>query len=176
VARRFAPRRGHSNRRRTNWSAFFRHQFAFSGLSNKLLATVGFTTTVETSTLGRTRGTFAAQLVAPTPVGEGYAGAVGIGKVQIEAFNAGVAAVPGPLLDVDWDGWLYHQFFEITAGEPLSGAGSSLDSQRETIDVKAMRKIDASEIFILVLEVDGSAGAPGVGNVTVQARALELFP
>ena len=38
-------------------------------------------------------------------------GAVGIGKVTVNAVAVGISAIPHPGADADWDGWMYHSFF-----------------------------------------------------------------
>ena len=82
-------------------------------------------------------------------VNEGYHGAIGIGICTEQAFLAGQASVPDPLNEFDWDGWMWHMFFDIHAvTSTLSdGVNASSASLRFTVDTKAMRKIDEGEIL-----------------------------
>ena len=46
-------------------------------------------------------------LSAATSALDGFNGAFGIGLVTRQALAVGVSAVPTPLDEEDWDGWLY---------------------------------------------------------------------
>jgi len=164
-----------AQRRRTDWSSFFEETFVLGTTAVQLGATA-FTTTFGTSTLARIRGVFRAGLSSANAVNDGFAGAIGIGKVQDEAFAAGVGSVPSPITEVSWDGWLYHQFFSlramtaVTADVPQANFGFF----ESVIDVKSMRKIDEQEDFVVVLEAIETGAA--VGFAEIQCRSLELLP
>ena len=103
-------------------------------------------------TLVRTRGQFEAFLVASTAAGDGFSGAIGIGIVSAPAFAIGVTAVPMPIGEIEWDGWLYHRFFAVHA--PGTGTASSSEvRQRVEIDSKAMRKVGREEVIYAAVEV-----------------------
>ena len=57
---------------------------------------------------------------------DGYDGAVGLCIVSENAFNAGIASIPTPITDIQWDGWLWYQSFSLrtpTAGTVSLGEG-----------------------------------------------------
>ena len=118
--------------------------------------------TVDSLTLIRTRGSFSCHLESATTQGDGFHGAIGIGKATLAAFTAGVASVPTPITEEAWDGWLYHRYFTINAGGPIAAA-TAADQQnqvnnvtaalRDEVDSKAMRKIDVDSVFYFAIEV-----------------------
>ena len=104
-------------------------------------------------TLIRTRGLFRAYLKSATTAGDGFQGAFGICVVQSAAFDAGVTALPGPITEMGSDAWLYHAIVSLHANtsaeaEFMSGAVT----QELIIDSKAMRKLDAENTVVAVLE------------------------
>ena len=111
--------------------------------TGSVIWTNGVTQTAGKSTIVRIRGNFLAQLTATAGgVTDGMVGAVGIGLVAKTAFDAGVASVPGPLNEMDWDGWMWHSFWMV------SGAAAQASSiQRLVIDTKAMRKWDEEQVL-----------------------------
>ena len=88
---------------------------------------------------------------AATAVGDGYTGACAIGLVTTAAFTAGVTAIPTPLTELGWDGWLWYQFFDIRAG--LDVALNSNISQQFEVDSKAMRKLTEDMTCVAVIEI-----------------------
>ncbi len=115
--------------------------------------------TLVGSTIVRTRGGFSI-LPDTFEVDKNIIGAIGIGLVSDQAFAAGAASVPGPWTDQDWSGWLYWSPFQyhwdvttdigrLVVG--VAGAGA------EVIDSKAMRKVQANETVIVVVESQSSA-------------------
>ena len=158
------PRRNSS--RPTSWGlgpAEVDGAFIASGKSLWSLATVSD----EPLTIVRTRGLFSVINQAAASIGTGFFGAFGIGVVSNEAFAAGVASVPGPLNDSDWEGWMVHSFFDCRTVTATIGDGANVFStaQRIEIDSKAMRKFDQSETLIGVTEVVES----GAGTLEMQA-------
>jgi len=115
--------------------------------------------TLAGTTIVRTRGGFSV-IPASRDVDLEVIGAIGMGIVSAQAFIAGAASIPGPFSDADWSGWLYwspfQYLFESTTdiGRLIlgtTGAGA------EVIDSKAMRKVQANEV--LVVMVESQAGA-----------------
>ena len=112
-ARRFSSQRG-SVRRQTTWG-----QGPGSGstpgspqtisATGQTLLTIGSGIQLEGITLVRTRGEFTAFLTSVDALGSGFHGAIGMCIVSENAFNAGVTAVPHPIADVSWDGWIWFQ-------------------------------------------------------------------
>jgi len=62
--------------------------------------------------------------------------------VSSNAAAAGVASVPGPLTEMNWDGWLWYQSWAIRAFTATHADGVNAQSMLfdYEIDSKAMRK------------------------------------
>jgi len=88
-------------------------------------------------------------------VGDGFAGAAGIGLVSNDAFAAGAASIPGPQTDANWDGWIWHQFFDVrqATGTIADGANAASINMHMDIDSKAMRKWDPGMTLVGMVEV-----------------------
>ena len=114
------------------------------------------------ATIVRIRGEIAFMMLTGG-VGDGFSGAVGLGIVQADAFAAGATSCPGALIDSDWDGWMWHSFFHLytPAANVGPAGGDQLAGLRLTIDSKAMRKIEDSEVLLGSLEAveEGTATA-----------------
>ena len=124
------------------------------------IATQGSTVSEEL-TLVRTRGELLLYLTSASAQGGGFFGAFGIAKVSNPAFTAGIASVPTPVTEEDWDGWLYHRFFAVQSGGIIDGSVSADQDYvtsvsgvlRLEVDSKAMRKLDANDVIFGALEV-----------------------
>ena len=113
---------------------------------------IGIALVLESAvTLVRIRGDFLFFLKTATAVGDGFSGALGIGLVTNEAFAVGATAVPGPVSEADWNGWVFHTFFNVLS--PLGGSSGGATHQRITMDSKAMRKWSEGMTLVPVLEV-----------------------
>ncbi len=154
------PRGG--SRRRTSWgvgpgSGTTTNQVSATGT----LLPAGATLTDDGLTLIRTRGVLDMQITDSGTPAATMMGAVGIGVVTSEAFAIGATAVPLPVTDDQWDGWLYHWYFSLWSANAING-GSQVDTDaintnlahvRFEVDSKAMRKIDFNETIMACLEV-----------------------
>ena len=103
-------------------------------------------------TIVRLRGSFQAYLRSATAADDGFHCALGIGIVSDDAFTIGVTAVPNPIADANWPGWLYHRFFDLHASGAFSADDPNGSIQFE-VDSKAMRKFGSNEILMANLEV-----------------------
>ncbi len=91
-----------------------------------------------------------------TDSGLGGFGRIGLGICIVSENAAGVGqtAVPHPITDLAWDGWLWHWTGSLqtplssTEGTGLAGS----DSYRLVIDNKAMRKIHTTDTIIGMVE------------------------
>ena len=104
-------------------------------------------------TVVRTRGLFTAMLTLATAAGDGFVGAIGIGIATFDALAIGVTALPAPIAQADWDGWLY--WSPISVLNPIASSTqliSGVATQRLTIDSKAMRKFTANMVIYAVVE------------------------
>jgi len=111
-------------------------------------------------TVIRTRGELTLFLSDATSALDGFTGAIGICKVTQNAAGVGITAVPHPLADIAWDGWLWYHFFSVKAPAAAGfNNGQQMSSVRYEVDSKAMRKSNVTDNFIAVidaLEVGGS--------------------
>lgn len=130
--------------------------------SGPVIAGVGAAAGLDGLTVVRLRGSMLVYLSSATTAFDGYTGAFGIGKVTSPAFTAGIASVPTPLTEEDWDGWVYHRYFNVRASGPIVAAAVSLQTDgvdptvaafRWDIDSKAMRKFDITETMFAAIEV-----------------------
>ena len=105
-------------------------------------------------TLIRTRGLYRSYLKSATTAGDGFQGAFGICVVQSAAFDAGVTALPGPISEINSEAWIYHAIVSTHANTSAEAEFMShAVTQELIIDSKAMRKLDAENTVVAVLEV-----------------------
>ena len=110
-------------------------------------------TDLDELTLTRTRGILDIFMDGPGVTdGDGYFGAFGIGIVTEPAFAIGITAVPTPITEISWNGWLWHTFFSVHDGD-VSLAPNDGVRQRFMIDGKAQRKLGQDEVLMGVIEV-----------------------
>ena len=112
-------------------------------------------------TLVRMRGFFHVTLNTADAIGAGFFGAVGLGLVTTRAVVAGAGSIPRPIQEADWDGWIYHRYWDVraitaTIADGVNAASASIGFE---IDSKAMRKWSANESLVGVFEVIESANA-----------------
>ena len=129
--------------------------------SQTIILGSGISPTAGKVTIVRTRGELLVQLVTAAAVSNGFHGAIGIGIVTDQAFGIGLTAVPKPISDMEWDGWLYHRFFSVMSSGVIDG-GVSADHDmvlptagavRIEVDSKAMRIIDEEETAAAIIQV-----------------------
>ncbi len=126
-----------------------------------------FSTLPEECTILRARGS----LLFP----KNTAGAGATDVADQYAFGFGVtdirtivnATVPGPIVDTDWDGWMFLRQSALPPVEANSGI----------VDVKAMRKIKTGDAFFLAAQaVNGNASVTPLGQFQFDLRLLILLP
>ena len=119
----------------------------------------------EEVTIVRLRGLLSCYLTTTVAgVNEGFHGAVGIGICTEDAFGVGTTAMPDPLADLAWDGWMWHSFFDIHANTSTlsDGVNAVSASQRIEVDSKAMRRLMESDVLFAKVEVV-EAGTASMG-------------
>ena len=165
--------RGGSLRRRTGWDdgpGFISNLGTVTSTSVAIVGS-GLSVLEDGNTIIRTRGMLQLILTAADAPLSGFRGAFGICIVSEDAFAVGVTAVPDPVDDAEWDGWFWHQFYSLM--QPITFAAQSTASSVLTleIDSKAMRKIRATDVVILV----GEHIESGTASMTVVAGTRLLF-
>ena len=105
--------------------------------------------------------------------GDGFFGAVGLGKVSEQAAGVGVTAVPSPMDEENWDGWLWHSYFDIRAitATIADGVNAGIAYQRLVIDSKAMRKVDSADVIVGAISVVES----GTATMEMNADSRQLI-
>ena len=160
--------RGRSrSRRTTDWALGPIDRDGSLGSTGVALWSQGITVTAGKLTVVRIRGMAMVQLLTADAVGSGMHGAVGIGLATSAAFAAGVASLPSPLTEISWDGWIWHNIFDVRAitGTRADGVNSNGARQLMEIDSKAMRKFDDSMTIFGIWETVEST------NATIEMQA-----
>ena len=128
-------------------------------------------------TIVRIRGLFRMMLQGTVgATGDGFQGALGMCVVSEDAFAVGATAIPDPVTDLSWDGWMYHQILSVHS--PTAGAsgleGAQSTEQSFNIDGKAMRKFDESDVLVAIVQLV-EAGTV-VADVWMDSRVLVKLP
>ena len=167
------PRPSQSPKRLTTWSKGPDEVDRTTTGSGQVIWSLGLVPLQSGLTIVRIRGMMSLTLTVATAIGDGFVGASGICLVSDEATAIGATAVPGPISEADWDGWMWHQFWDVRAvtatiadGVNAHGASKVLE-----IDSKAMRKLPDGWTLIGVTEVVES----GTASVEIQAKTRMLF-
>ncbi len=133
----------------------------FSGLGDEA------STLPEECTILRARGSLVFPQSSPGagPIVEGQY-AFGMGVTDIRGLTG--ASTPGPIVDSDWDGWM---FLRQSSIGPLTFASAE-------VDIKAMRKIKTGDaLFFAAQAVNGNDVAALAGGEWVfDMRLLILLP
>ena len=166
--RQIVTRVGRGVRRRTHWVEVNGATSVSTSIAVQL-----FTTAVghEGETVVRVRGLGVATLETGNVASAGFFGAFGMAIVTTAASTIGVTAIPTPLTEAGWDGWLLHRYFEIERTGPGGGGAGEID--RLILDSKAMRKANEDESLVGVFEVILSGTA--IMNFQVRARVLSMI-
>ncbi len=122
-------------------------------------------------TIIRLRGFTELQLTSVGSPGDGFSGALGIGIVTEAAFDIGISAMPTPVTEVEWEGWMYHQWFSLHA----SDTALDVPPLSFQIDSKAMRKFGSDMTIFAAIETDFEDGA-AVLDVRFATRMLLKLP
>ena len=178
MARRREFTRGRSTRRGVGWEEG-PGGHAVTQLTNtgSTILNAGAQALVDDITLMRTRGNAHVFLNgAATGAGAGYHGALGIGIVTAEAFAIGMTAMPVPITNLDWDGWLFHTFFDVhvNSSMPADPITSPAASVRLDVDSKAMRKLTSGDTIYAAVQVEESGTA--VVDIYFESRMLIKAP
>ncbi len=113
-------------------------------------------------TIVRIRAQIAFWLEVVTTIGDGFASAAfGMCVVNENAFGVGLTAIPDPIGDSGWDGWMVYQALAPIMGFSVTESENTgiISQFRMDIDSKAMRKFKESDVLVGVLSVDDEVGA-----------------
>ena len=173
----FSQGRSRGPRRRTGWELGPGGTAALSVSTDSVsFLGSGIVTLFDGFTIARLRGFLSANLLTVSSAGDGYDFAVGVGLINSDAFAVGVTTILDPIGDADWDGWLYHRFFNIhavtaTIADGVNAAAAAIQFE---VDSKAMRKLtDTDVIFAAVQAVENGAAT---AEVFFNSRLLMKLP
>jgi len=163
------------SKRATTWTvAPNAIDMAFSTSSQQIWTNGVVLVTEDKATIVRVRGEMGFFLRSLTALGDGFRVACGLCLVTDQAFAIGSTAVPGPISELDWDGWLWHRFFDIrgVTATIADGVNAGAVQLRVPIDSKAMRKWDEGMTLIGVTEVviSGTAVLEQQGDARLLAK------
>ena len=172
-AGRFTPRGRTTSRRRTSWVVGPGSSILTLSGAGATLWNVGAQSLQDGITIVRIRGEVFLEQVTATSVGDGFqAYTLGLCIVNENAFGIGVTAVPAPVTDISWDGWIWHHsgaaIDSLETTEVARGPGSAI---RIPIDTKAMRKFKSTDVLIGVVEMGTEVGTANV-QLTAASRVL----
>ena len=127
----------------------------------------------DNQTIVRVRGQLTASLVTVTSVLDGFArAAMGICVVSENAAGIGITAIPQPISDASWDGWLWHQWLGAFTGYSTTETGRGpMEAVRMEIDSKGMRKLRATDVIVGVIELGTEVGTAALQFVA-ETRVL----
>ncbi len=172
-ASQFRSQRG--KRRKVTWSAGPSGLLAVSA-EGALAFPQGAAASLPDLTLQRIRGEVNAALDTTGAVLEGFTRvAFGIANVSENAAGIGSTAIPHPITDIDWDGWIWHWIGSIytVASAPTDSEGTA--NVRILIDNKAQRKVHAGDTLVGMVEVAGEVGTAQM-QVNLNTRVLDMLP
>jgi len=164
-------------RRRTGWEEGpFTSILTLTGAGSSAWST-GQQPTSDGNTIGRIRGQFTLALTAGSSALDGFQkAAIGIGIVTAQAFATGISAMPTPLTDIEWEGWMFHKLetnlYVPAATEDFSSGPATV--RVVDIDTKAMRKIGADEVLFGAVELGTEVGA-ATATFVAHTRMLVLL-
>ena len=106
------------------------------------------------ATVVRLRGNLSMFLASASAAGDGFHWAIGVGVVNTPAFDTGVAALPQPITEMEWDGWLWHRFGDVHVGDKTAGDVNWISASVEIeVDSKAMRILRDEQTLVAVMEL-----------------------
>ncbi len=142
------------------------------GATASIIVGSGISPTVDGLTLIRLRGTLTWLLTSAGAITDRLEMYFGIGVVQSPAFAVGVTAVPTPLTEQSWDGWLFWKNWS-SSGIANSAAGAPKIFTMD-VDTKAMRKLTTESTVYAVGEAVETGGASGL--LSFDSRVLFKLP
>ena len=167
-----------SAKRRTSW------ELGPGGVTETQVTTTGsvFLGSVATPlldglTLARIRGRFQAVIVAASAVGSGMIGAFGIGIATTAAVTVGATAVPTPITEQGWDGWLFWMPLQVSVVSATisDGANAMILAQLLEVDTKAMRKLTVEDSIYAMVEISTEHDIVTLA-MNFDSRALIFLP
>ena len=171
--------RAGSSRRKTAWTSgpFTSAPASITAAGNTIVLT-SQQAIVDGLTIVRIRGSFSAWLEVVTAAGDGFGSiAFGMAIVSENAAGIGVTAVPSPLDDIVWNGWIVHQVIAPVIGFSTTESENTgpVSQVRFDFDSKAMRKWANTDVIIAALAVTNEVGTATL-TFGMRSRVLVKLP
>ncbi|WP_141081785.1 hypothetical protein [Campylobacter concisus] len=125
-------------------------------------------------TLVRLRGNLTLGFGEVPAAGNAARVAVGVGVTTAEAFAIGATAIPSPLADAEWDGWLWHTFAPLVALTNAIEQSEGTSAVRIDVDSRAMRKLTVDMVVFAAIEVENLSGVTDVRALFDSRMLLKL--
>ena len=173
--RRFAQQRG--ARRQTSWENGPFGRNAITTETSTLVPT-GIAATLPGLTLIRVRGEMYLALTTAAAAFDGFGRiACGLAIVSENAFTVGGAgSVPDPLIDVGWEGWLWHWMGSLATNTAFTlPSNNGPSSVRVVIDSKSMRKWKETDVLCGVVSTDDEISSTTL-RTSLNTRVLVKLP
>ncbi len=139
-------------RRRTSWAVGPNGSTSTVSAASTVLFPTFAQANLDGLTLVRTRGDLMFYITGAA-IRDQFTVGFGICVVNENAANLGVTAIPEPITDQQWDGWLSYWSGMVAVDDATNGT-----ILRIPIDSKGMRKLKNSDGIVAVLQVGGEVG------------------
>ena len=135
------------------------------------------TATQDGLTIIRIRGAASFFLASGSVAGSGFAGAFGIGMTTVTALATGVTAVPTPITEQAWDGWLFWMpiFCHTLTATLADGVNAAASVMNFEVDTKAMRKLTIEDAIYASYEAEVETGVASLRG-QFDSRSLVKLP
>ena len=153
--RQVAYRQPQRKRNATDWARVLDNYTNVAAGTKVLLGTVILSNPGIGEVVRRTRGLLSVTSDQASAM-ESQIGAIGMIVVNDLALAAGAASIPGPVTDLDDDGWFVWQPFAQICGATVAGITTSSLPGRYDFDSKAMRRIEQG--FGIAIMAESIAG------------------
>ena len=168
-------RSGASLRRRTAWTFGLAGTVSLSAAGAAVFGS-GTQNLEDGETAIRIRGELNVALTTSTSSLDGFSEcAAGLCVVTENAAGVGVTAVPSPITDIAWDGWMWFWTGSMWSPIGTETGASGTDSARIVIDSKAMRKWKNTDVIVGVFAVTSEVGT-FVVQAVMNTRVLFKLP
>ncbi len=149
-----------STRRKSGWSLGPQGLSASLAATGSAIVANGAAATVDGLTVIRTRGNWTIDVSVLPDLGTNqFELGLGLMVATSAAFSVGITALPTPLTDIGFDGWLWH-WNGIAGVVPGMVRSTATGVVSVEVDSKAMRKITFGQVVVGIVEVieTGTAG------------------
>ena len=169
------PQRSAAPRRKTSWLFGPAGNSGAISTSTSVLFPIALQSAQDGLTIVRIRGEILLYMTSGDGTTTGFEVAVGIGIANENAvLTVGVTAVPNPLTDAEWDGWMQYWTGDVRAASTTITNSEGVSAARITIDSKAMRKFRSSDVLFGCIQTVETTSA--IMSSHLRSRVLVKLP